>query len=158
MAAVGLLILVVVVLSASIEGYNQLVIGLGADAPLVLDAFVRAAHADPFGPDGFWVTFMLLSTLVPTFVHLVILALAVLSELPFGRLWLAQRIERHRCVMIRDLAALYLTGMLAVAVALAGGFFWGFPTLIAWFGESVPDHLLDLSLGTIDLVRGLARA
>ena len=61
---------------------------------LGLDQYVRHAAAAPW-TTGFWATFMVLSTLIPTAVHLVLACGAVLVAWPSNplRRWAAARLE-----------------------------------------------------------------
>lgn len=56
-------------LPAVIRLYNRFIESLGSSAPLVLDDYLCTAAGDPLGA-GIWVTVMLISTLVPTLIHL----------------------------------------------------------------------------------------
>lgn len=60
-----------------IEIWNSLVRWSGAEAPLDLTDYLCAAAAAPL-TDGLWATGMLLSTLIPTVLHLSIIAVAPL--------------------------------------------------------------------------------
>ncbi len=56
-------------LPAAIRLYNRLIESLGSSVPLVLDGYLCDVAKDPLGA-GIWATVMLISTLVPTLIHL----------------------------------------------------------------------------------------
>ena len=56
-------------LPAVIRLYNRFIESLGSSAPLALDDYLCNAAQDPLGA-GIWATVMLISTLVPTLIHL----------------------------------------------------------------------------------------
>lgn len=73
LAAVILLSGLAVLLGITGEAIDQLALAT-VDSPVFgLDSMITQTAADPFG-DGLWITFMLLSTIVPTTIHAVVAA------------------------------------------------------------------------------------
>jgi len=80
--AVFLLTMLAYSMPRLIDGWNWLVIMLeGGEAPIDLVDYLCAAARDPL-TDGFWATFMLFSTLIPTIGHLGMLIMAFFIRLP----------------------------------------------------------------------------
>ncbi len=75
-AAVILLVILVFGICFSVELFNNLVVKK-PDLMINLPQLIDGARKAPLGPEGLWVTFMLFSTLVPTFAHFVIAFLGV---------------------------------------------------------------------------------
>ena len=88
MAALVLLGFLAVTLTAAIQSYNLLGLAVNGKAPMELGEYLGLASASPW-TDGIWVTAMLLTTLIPTFCHLVLpLGSAVVFVTPHR--WLAE--------------------------------------------------------------------
>ena len=68
--AIFLLISIAWVLRFVVDLYNRSAELAGGKPPLILDTFLSRVVESPLGPEGFWLTFMLFSTLLPTFAHL----------------------------------------------------------------------------------------
>jgi hypothetical protein len=124
---------------------------------LGLEEYVRDAAAAPW-TTGFWATFMVLSTLIPTAVHLVLACGAVLVAWPSNplRRLAAARLESGTQADWL-LPQLYLTfGWLlpsfAVPVALLTGLAIAFQLI--WF-DSLPEALRDTALSGIAAARSL---
>jgi hypothetical protein len=110
--------------------------GLAFGPPLELDAYVRAAAA-PW-TTGFWATFMVLSTLAPSAIHLVLALGAVLVA------WLGGRLARP--------AALPHAGLAGAAVA-APLLLLGLMGQLVGLVEPLPQALADTALHAIATAR-----
>ena len=158
-AAIGLLAALLISLTAVVEGANELARAIDFPPPLVLDEFLRDAAKDPWGPDGIWVTLMLLSTLIPTAAHFVM-------AITGSTMTLWPRAHRRRLAQgliqlnpslaaIRG-AAWYYTLVWPIGAVTLILISWFFLSAIAWIGEPVAEMLYWLATGTIDTVRGIA--
>lgn len=123
--AVVFLSLLVFGISFGLELFNTLIV---KTPDLMIDSpnLIEHARKDPFGPDSFWVTLMLFSTLVPTFAHLVITFLGVYTICITPRNWkqkIADTLEENRSKRSLTLPTLYYTSrpLLGLLFALA---FW----------------------------------
>lgn len=76
--SVALLLLMAFALGLCFQVYNNFAILKGQPTPFDLVAVIDTVARDPWG-DGFWITMMLLTTLLPTFGHGVMLLGAPLS-------------------------------------------------------------------------------
>ena len=84
-------------LGFAFQSYHNIGVWYGGaeNAPLALPAYIDAAAAAPFG-EGLWVSAMLLSTLIPTFLHgamAIAGALALFTPVTAARLKLADDLE-----------------------------------------------------------------
>lgn len=70
-AAVLLLVFLVFAVCFGTQLFN-IFVAKKPELAIDLPGLIQSAKQAPFGPDGFWITLMLLSTLVPTFAHFVI--------------------------------------------------------------------------------------
>lgn len=147
-----------VTLVATIEGYNALALSFNIRPPLELEALIGVVAAHPWGSDGIWVTIMLLSTLVPTAAHGVMLVASGLTLWPGGK-----RRQRYAALLEGDPHPDQLTRIawtfvwywpVATLIFLGSclGVFW----LIAQATEPVSGMLYGLALRTIDLVHIVA--
>ena len=82
--AAGMLLGMAFMLALGFEGYNQLSL-LRGEGAFDLVPYVEGAAAEPFG-EGAWLTLMLLTTLVPTFLHV-----AVVWASPVGLVFVSAR-------------------------------------------------------------------
>jgi hypothetical protein len=116
-AAVALMLSMAFALALGFELYNEVAIRQRGEPVFALPPFVDAAAADPL-LTGFWLTAMLGTTLVPTFLHGLVLiasplAVAVLPDA--RRLALAEGLEGYdalpeeRRIAVRRKAAWWLT-------------------------------------------------
>lgn len=156
-AAMVVLAGLVVSLVGAIGIYNKAVRASDGTAYLELGEFLRNAQADPWGPDGIWVTLMVLSTLVPTFLHFMMLvAGAVTLAWPDGwRRRLIGLLERDPATepkQDRFKAALYLASVWPAGLMLAGLLFMATFGLVAWAGAPVSEMLYALALWTLEMV------
>ena len=161
-AAIGLLAALTISLTAVVEGANELAKAIDLPPPLALDEFLRDAAKDPWGPDGIWVTLMLLSTLIPTVAHFVrAIDRTTMTLWPRAhRLHLAQGLiqlnpSNPSLSAIRG-AAWYYTLVWPIGAVTLILISWLFLSAIAWIGEPVAEMLYWLATGTIDTVRGIA--
>ncbi len=115
----GLLVCLAVSLPAAVEGDNLWAIAGGCEEPVALHALLVAAAAAPWGANGFWITSMLVTTLVPTAIHLSLLIASVLT-LSYPRAWRhawARQLDSDPSPLVRS-----RIGLVAVApVARRGG-------------------------------------
>lgn len=157
-AAVLLLAGLVVTLVAVIEVHNILAVQPDGRVPLELKNFLIDARADPWGAGGIWVTLMLLSTLVPTALHFVVLFVGGLTlASPYGlRMWLLRKIEGNPATVPavhRHWAALYFSSVWVVGGLLVAVLFvlalWG----IAAIAGPVSGMLYWLATETSALIR-----
>jgi hypothetical protein len=128
MAAIVLLAAMAYMLAVGFAGYNQVVIALseGGRAAFELEPFIERAAAAPW-TDGLWLTIMLISTLVPTFLHLVMLLASPIAwaAVPTEtRLALAEDLKTYadqpdRQASIRRRAGQYVAREKHVAIMLA---------------------------------------
>lgn len=86
--AVVFLFMLVVVLAFIVAAYDLWSIAPAADPPLILDPIIGQAAQQPW-PNAIWIVTMLLSTLVPTFLHAGVLIASPLA------LWLVPNDKRH---------------------------------------------------------------
>ena len=158
-AALLLLVGLTVTLVIVIEGINVLGQTFANVAPLGLDEFLVKAAADPWGPNGLWVTCMLLSTLLPTMTHFLMVIASPLALLPPRRFrhWLADRLAgdpaAHELSEVAWYFALFWPVAGVILVAMFAGVLW----VIAEAKEPVSDMLYELALWTIDVLRLVAQ-
>lgn len=127
-AAVVLLAAMAYLLAVGFAGYNQVAIALSDEGrgAFGLERFIERAAAAPW-TDGLWLTVMLVSTLVPTFLHLIMLLASpiALVALPTEkRLALAADLDTYadqpeRQASIRRRAGKYVAREKHGALALA---------------------------------------
>ena len=125
-------------LVAAVQGYNLLAVSAGAPAPpFPLRDLLDRTLADPFGADGIWVTFMLLSTLLPTALHLLVAlaGLATITTPPRLRHRLAAQLAGNPNRAQLDGPAFYFSSLWVVAAGLVVGA-W---VLLAWAIASVAE-------------------
>ena len=158
-AALLLLLGLTVTLVIVIEGINVLGQTFANVAPLELDEFLVKAAADPWGPNGLWVTCLLLSTLLPTMTHFLMVIASPLALLPPRRFrhWLADRLAgdpaAHELSEVAWYFALFWPVAGVILVAMFAGVLW----VIAEAKEPVSDMLYQLALWTIDVLRLVAQ-
>ncbi len=120
-AAVLLLVFLIFAICFGMQLFN---IFVAKKTELVIDLpnLIESAKQAPFGPDGLWITLMLLSTLVPTFAHFVIAFTGIFTIYitPNLREKLADLLEQER----NALPALYYTGKTFLGLLFAAGL-WG---------------------------------
>ncbi|MEZ5936082.1 MAG: hypothetical protein R3F54_30105 [Alphaproteobacteria bacterium] len=147
LAALILLASMAFALSFGVEAYNQ---GLGAPDQTGLPSFdlrpyIEQAAAAPFS-DGLWLSTMLLSTLVPTALHLVLLLASplILLFVPTEqRIALANelgsydRLPKQQQEAIRQRAALYVARERPRAIIAAAALFGLLLTLLSALGALV---------------------
>lgn len=78
--AAGMLLAMAFMLALGFEAYNQVSLWRGPGGAFDLEAYVAGAAAAPF-TEGAWLTLMLLTTLVPTFLHVVVVWMSPLDLL-----------------------------------------------------------------------------
>jgi hypothetical protein len=153
-------------LAFGFEAYNQVSDWWGERA-FDLEGYVDAAAAAPFS-DGAWLTLMLLTTLVPTFLHVVVVWMS-----PLGLLFLPtrrrewaddlecwdKRNEATRSRTGRAVAAYVAHGRIwlwVVAGLLALGLFVLMAVAIAFLHQGgFADYVAEAALTGIDLARWL---
>ena len=70
--AIIFLCLVVAIVTGYIEVINSTVMSVGTDAPFELESLIDKTYTNPFSADTWWISFMFLSTLLPTLIHFVV--------------------------------------------------------------------------------------
>jgi hypothetical protein len=117
--AVVLLVLLAMLLAAGIEAVNLWFAGQGSKPPVDAARLLDGARDQPFGPGGLWVTMMLVSTLIPTLLHVFSLCLALLTRLTPDvlRQWMLAILEAPD-PDLADLTSLALLRMMAWPVAI----------------------------------------
>jgi len=117
--AVVLLVLLAMLLAAGIESVNLWFAGHDSKPPVDAVRLLAGAREQPFGPGGLWVTMMLVSTLIPTLLHVFSLCLALLTRLTPDRLrhWMLAILEAPE-PDLADLTNLALLRILAWPVAV----------------------------------------
>lgn len=113
-----------------------------------LSVLIKSAKQSPFGPDGLWITLMLLSTLVPTFAHFVIAFAGTFTVFttPKLRNKLADLLEQKR----NALPALYYTGKILFGLLFAIAL-WGLVGYGINYMASFADMLSKIAYWSIDL-------
>ena len=108
--AIVFLVSLTACLTIGIETINFYFKYFGLSPPVSIKIFIEAAAANPFGPKGIWVTLMLFSTLVPTFLHFIIaLAGTFTRVLPIKwRRGLAEMLEEEESQIVQSAAHLLL--------------------------------------------------
>lgn len=79
--AAFLLVAITYSLGWIIESINSSALDAGYGPPLELAGFMNGVTDSPIGPNGLWVTFMLFSTLIPTFAHLLAVLFASIATI-----------------------------------------------------------------------------
>jgi len=80
-------------LYGSIEFFNSLV---DTELQIPINIMLKNTLNNPFGLDNLWITFMLLSTLLPTFVHLLLALVSVLLYVTNSAKWYANLIKNSK--------------------------------------------------------------
>jgi hypothetical protein len=108
-------------------------------------AFFRYAETDPWGA-GFWLTAILLSTLVPTVIHLAaaVGALMVVPP-PLRRLPLRYLDDVNPSTLERWMMAGYLTAWIFIAVGAAGATLYGIVYGLSYHGHTLWTLVFDLA-------------
>jgi len=115
-----------------------------------LQDFLIVAATDPWG-QGFWVSFMLLSTLVPTAAHFAVVLFGVVPSLGWGfRGTLTEKINGTESRYLLPAVYFAFWGIASVAMVIAGFWvvFWG----IGKSGYPVSQMLLDYANWILDLI------
>ena len=155
-AAVALLAVLTITLVTTLEGFNLWAASHGSAPPLALEGLIDTVREKPFGAEGAWITLMLLSTLLPTALHLgmLFMGFAAIHEPKGLRDAVARNLEGEPTQIQLIGPAIYLTAMPMIGLALAGLAFWGAFVFLSTMGAPVTDGLAELALGTIGWVRG----
>lgn len=144
-----------VTLPAGVMLFDMLVVAMGGVAPLDIVPLLHGVAEDPFGSNGLWVTSMLLTTLIPTAGHLIILigSAITLRWRESWRLAWADRLEREPddIEFHGHLAWRFaLVDVAAVGLFLAGA--WGLYALVDWADWPVGYQLLHVALWVVDVM------
>lgn len=154
-AAVVFLAVVTIALTAAVQGLNILMTAHGLAPVIDLHEFLASAVGDSWNSNEIWVTIMLLSTLVPTAIHLFMLILCLLTIVPPRRycLELAERLEvgdpvyRDRSNVAWYFALLWPAAAISLIMLSWAGLY-----VIGETIEPVSEMLYDLAIWTIDIV------
>lgn len=109
------------------------------------DEIFRDAKTDPFGA-GFWLTAMLLSTLVPTIIHLAaaVGALVVVRP-PFRRIPLRYLEDANPSTLERWITAGYLTVWVLLALGITSAALYGLVYALSYHGNTLWTLVFDLA-------------
>jgi hypothetical protein len=162
-AAVLLLLAMAYLLAFGFAAYDQVAIGLSYDGvgAFDLDFYIERAAAAP-STDGLWLTIMLISTLVPTFLHMVMLLaspMALVALATEKRLALAADLDTYadqpeRQASIRRRAGQYVAREKHGALALATFVVVLLLAVLGWLVRLIhqgglADYVLDVARGGI---------
>ena len=156
-AALLLLTIMCVSFTLFIEVFNLWAATYGGEPPLALENLISTTRSFPFGSEGLWITLMLLSTLLPTTLHLGMLFMGFVAiHAPKGlRAAVARNLGGDPAHIQLIGPAMYLTAMPMIGLTLAGLAFWGAFNFLSAVGAPVTDGLAELALWTIGWVRAL---
>ena len=109
------------------------------------DEFFGDAEIDPFGA-GFWLTAMLLSTLVPTIIHLAAAVGAiVVVRPPFRRIPLRYLEDANPSTLERWITAGYLTVWVLLALGITSAALYGLVYGLSYHGNTLWTLVFDLA-------------
>ena len=93
----------------SVEAVNLLAQWRGVSFSLDLEATLTGLKTNPFGEHR-WVMFMLLTTLIPTLFHLLMVLFAVVTQIPnWMRNWAIQNLEEYHTSPLEEPPSQLLT-------------------------------------------------
>jgi len=135
--AFGFLLLLLIIMLFAIQGFNALAATQGASAFLVPKS-VLTGMSNPdtrFNPEYWWIYFTLFSTMLPSFINLIVGVLCILRGIPwlndwFGRLLPQGSETKAMLPTVRVGLAAALAGHLIVSVILAAAVLYGLFCLI----------------------------
>ena len=130
--ALALLVTITFVMTIAISGVNQLAIIGGGKAIIDLTQVFTSLFYNPLAVENWWIYFMLLSTLIPTLLHMLIAGFSMILWIPEHWLkWVAKgwRPEQHKADFPKFLLAWgYFTVVspltLIAPFVLLGGSIW----------------------------------
>ncbi len=163
--ALILLLALTITLVGGVEAFNQLTVLNGYGAPLSLTSLLNQAQVLPWSPESLWITLMLLSTLFPTFAHLVVAWAGLFTT------WLSvesfqgyvKNLEAYGLAIERGVTekptsllhkpAQYFALRWPLAVVANLIFFWGLFKIFEVGGAPLSDGLFFIADETINIVR-----
>jgi len=86
--AIGLLVLLLFTFIAGINFFNILMYGDQSGETISMIDLIKSLTNNPFSPNGLWFLIMLLSTLIPTFIHLFIATIFLFFKEPYNSIQL----------------------------------------------------------------------
>lgn len=163
LAAAAFLVGLAILLPFLVQLFNAGMVCLGEPGPIELRDYLQAVVANPW-PDGAWALSMLLTTLIPTFLHAIVALITLFMWLIQPTHWRraivdglsAEDLEARRWAILKATWLVILTPIVAgVVVVTAGYVLWQAVDLV---GRPVAGWLHEAALLGIDLANGLARA